>query len=455
MPLTYITGLLIQSFTVVWMVKRSHRSLLNRCGIVFILVAFMYQGITEILQWLAPGMNRYRPYVTNEALGGWVLTVSIAMLCFSTSYMLTWRSSPHQRYYHRDRLTKPQIMPHRIWLYPISLLAYLVAFSITQKQSVISSTSSVSSEYWIQGLALYTINILLPISIILLIVSGDSIRDTIRWITIMALAVMLLGQRHAIVSYCISVLMGLTYNGVFIPKHKLALLVGISMVLMVTISSGRATVGREALGGNLSSRIDNYALGIKSLAQGSVVQGALGDFIYRFDANSYPSMVYARQAFGVSPAGTRPMVNDILLAIPRFLNPLKVTSDLIDRNSEAYLDAYYQVPTGIDYTTGLFGYLFACFGKMGLWIIAVLLGIAFAYFDNWSLTHLDFTGLLWFTGCVSSVMLYEQNFSAYIMSARTCATIWIFIGFARIFRFTHVQRKPVIINHSSHTDGIR
>ena len=114
---------------------------------------------------------------------------------------------------------------------------------------------------------------------------------------------------------------------------------------------------------------------------------------------------------------------DLFLQLPRALNPQKLESDVLLRNSEAYIFNYYGHDPTVDYTQGWLGYFLSCFGVYGLLASMAVLGLLFSVFDRWLVTTSSALCVPLYYIAVFNIIYYEGTFPFFLGSIRTLAPI--------------------------------
>ena len=114
------------------------------------------------------------------------------------------------------------------------------------------------------------------------------------------------------------------------------------------------------------------------------------DLGHRLDGNSFGAMELAAFKSGEPHLGVTPLKDDILLAIPSFLNPNKDSSDIGTREEQIYAEEHlglvqFEVGTGVwdnSLPTQL-GVTMGYFGPWGMLFAATIFGAGFGWADRW------------------------------------------------------------------------
>jgi hypothetical protein len=159
-----------------------------------------------------------------------------------------------------------------------------------------------------------------------------------------------------------------------------------------------------------------------SASTGNEIAYTLG---YRLDGNSYGAMSLQALGNGSSPVGLTPLRNDVLLAIPSFLNPRKDQSSLDSRSEKLYVEEHLPLPE-LQTSAGVYsdilptelGGLIGIIGPSGLIFAAVALGVGFGVLDRWLSRSLGPGRMLVALGALYSVLSYEGSWDTYTTTAR-------------------------------------
>lgn len=379
-----LLGLSLQLLALALMHAAIRGRWLKNLGALLLLAAFLYQGVTEVVQWLVPNRNPYRRLVTQEQIDAWVILVSCAMLAYTIAYVIAARRS--------NRLDAEPcaeaVNGLRLWwLLPLTLPLIIATI---QGRGALGpgglGSVAVRDNYVLGGIALQFLVYLVAVSGVVAIVHRGP---------------------KAVLPVLISQALVMSLSG----ARSLIVVGAVTAVLLVGISASRAVSGRESFGANagFTKRLTALMDGFAAIPTVEGRQAITNDFVYRFDGNTFGALVLNSLDQGAEPVGLTTARNNVFLAIPSFLNPNKLDTSLATRNEEFYFDAHFGLPYPTDYLPGVFGTLIGYFGRAGLFLLSALLGMAFAAVDIVIFKKCTPARLLLGLGVLSCVLLYETG----------------------------------------------
>jgi hypothetical protein len=373
-------------------------------GVQFVIVAAIYHGLTEVMQSIFPDANFYRRFVNEEDVTAWLWIVSGSLLIFACAYVVSSRFG--------TRSVRPSasnaVSLERPWLWLLMTVPiYLIyVFGVTDVDS-----------YWAGGLAQQFLLLGIVLTSVACVQAGVS---PVMAIVIQTGAASLLASRLYTVSLAIMLLTALYTAGVRL-RYREALYSGVLLALVVpTISLARASVGRQQLLGGVAARADGISKGGQLLASGQGAADLIDDFVYRFDGNTFPALIYNQYERGHSAAGILPLVNDIWVAVPAFLNPSKTDADVISRNDAGYTIAWFGLPdsTTVSFVPTQLGVLYGCTGVILFPLVLALCGVLAEQIDR-RLGRLRSTdGLILKVGLCQANLFMEMGFIVYPVALR-------------------------------------
>jgi len=408
------TGLCLQILALLIMHAAIKGRWFRRLGALFLLVAFLYQGGTEVMQWIAPGMNPFRALLTQEQIDAWVILVSLAMLAYTIAYVIAAQRSKRV---DAEPSVKAVDGLELWWLLPLTIP--LLAATIQGQGGIGPGSQATRNNYAIGGMSLQFLVYLVAVCGVVAIVRLGP-KAVLPTLLCQGLLLSLGGTRGLILSTSILSLYGASMAGIRIPKKPLIIAGAVIALLMVSISASRSVDGRESFAANVgvTKRLSALTDGLGIVATGQGGQAILQDFVYRFDGNTYGALVLSSLDKGAEPVGLTTTRNNILLAVPSFLNPNKLDSSLATRDEKAYFENNFGLPMPVDYLQGVFGTLIGYFGRAGLFLLSGLLGVAFAAADVVIFKNLTSAGLLFGIGVLNGVLAYEIGPSAFPLTLR-------------------------------------
>lgn len=433
MSLKLFFGLGLQCVAVLLVMTRVRRRRLAYTGVLFVSMSVLYHGLTELVQIAFPGMNHYRTLASQDMIDSWVLIVGMAILIFAITYCYRLRPLSITEIETPPPLALG-LVNWRWWMLIVVLLQLMVAgifgrFDLGYWERLITDP-----------LPVFTIFVLAEF---LYKMRGRYLLPVVMFQ--IGLGV-LSGSRAAILLDLIVLFSVLLRCGVPIRWRPLFLPGIIALFLAVSISAMRSAVGRESFMAQTNmQRIESLCAGAGEVIQNGLTPDILQDFVYRFDGNTFTGLIVAGYEAGIEPAGWKPILNNFRLVVPRFMNPTKLETGLLNLNAADYIIDHFKISgfrtdkTGellislIDYIKGIWEILFGAFGTAGVLLSAALMGWGFAVADNWivrSKTLLAVFVGFWLT---YTTVLMEQGFYVYIITGRAVFVLFlVFVMFRQL-----------------------
>jgi hypothetical protein len=412
-------GLTMQAVSLALILRRLHRERLSHYGFLFVLIACIYHGLTEIIQLLFPGYNYYRTLVDQRAVYNWFLIVSAAILiisCFySIAYQLLTKSS-----LIRIKNTRPILRIELLnWWFLLILSLPIYFAAIMGKLSPDSDLG-----YWARGLSEQYLGIVIVLTSIAFIL-GRKPKYLLPVLLFQSIAVFFIGSRFFIVGSAIILLGTVQRYGYKLKRGDFAIAFSFIGLMAITISASRDIIGRPT---GVKDRLSGYSAGLSLVNTPALLKDAIiKDFVYRLDGNSFAAMVNMQIARGRAHVGLQPLLNSLLLVVPRFLNRSKLESDETIRDEELYMDVYYGLPLGNDYIPTTLGIIFSYYGTTGLFLASCLIGILLAMVDSWIRLKRSLFSLLFGIGLTASILLMEQGISVYFITFRGILILFLLL----------------------------
>ncbi len=430
-------GLAIQVAALVLVFRRLGQAWLQHVGPFFVGAAVAYHGLNEILLLLFPDRNPYRRFVQQIYVDQFVLLVSIAILLFTLAYLiaLARRSQPLSTgASDRQRMIVGRVFDWRLMLVaaiPLMLLA------LSGRGSLLVATNGVQRLDFASGLSLQFLLLATVFASLGLIYRFGG-----RWLAPVLLVqsvliVALTAQRLQVFVAAGMLLYALAQLEISINRAHVLLVVAALLGIGLVLTSARAAEGRIANNSGAELRLEFLVRGVANLGSRATRDGVAADLGYRLDGNSFGALELQALAGGSQPLGFTPLWNDLLLAIPSFLNPNKNLSPVEVRNEKAYAETHLNLPlppqymldpTGssyvirpgehLDILTTQLGVTTGYWGPTGVLIVALVLGAVFGIGDRWMLRRLSPSRLLIGIGLVSSVLYYETSWETYTITFR-------------------------------------
>jgi hypothetical protein len=371
------------------------------------------------MQWIWPGRNGFRRFISQGAIDDWVLLVSATILVFAIAYVALIRSAKPisedpvdgQGYLAGLRLR---------WLLVLTLPLLALTWQGRGALQPVAPGQEASREHYASsGLAgEFLVPLIATIGTIVLVRYGT--RWLIPLFTIQGTVLVVAGTRSTIVTACLLSLFGAALCGVKPSRRQVAVLVGLVTFFTFAISATRAAVGREVFTADQGAgeRIEGLSEGIGSIASARSREAILDDVVYRFDCNTYGAMVLLSLRRDSPPVGLQTLQNSLMLLVPSFLAPDKLSSTLETRNEEAFLGRQFGIEQRIDWLPSIFGVMLAWFGPAGLLVLAVLLGLLMAWGETKTLRRSTPARWVLAMGLAQGALLYSAGPQSFIILMR-------------------------------------
>lgn len=431
MTVSVLTGLALQAIAAAIVHVAIRGQWLRRPGAILLAMALLGHGITELMQWAWPGRNPFRRYISQGALDDWVLLASAAVLTYAIAYALTVRSlkpvyrvadGPNYLEGLRLRWTVLATVPLLVLTWQGRGALQPVAPGQVASREHYASTG-IAGEFLVPLVAVVG-------SIVL-------VRYGTRWLMPLLVAqgivLVVAGTRSMIVTACLLSLVGAALCGIRPSRRQTGAIIVLVMFFTFLISATRAEVGRETFTADqgASQRLDGLGQGLVSIASAKSREAILDDLVYRFDSNTYGTMVLESIRRNTPPVGLETAANSIMLVVPSFLAPTKLSSTVETRNEEAFLDRRFGIPQNVDWLPSIFGSMLGWFGPWGLFVLAVVLGLALGAGETFALRRSTTARWILAMGLAQSALLYAAGAQNFIVVLRGPLLIVAFFGASR------------------------
>jgi hypothetical protein len=234
-----------------------------------------------------------------------------------------------------------------------------------------------------------------------------------------------IGERFLILVTAVMLFYALGRVGISIGRKQLSIGFTMLLLLALLITSARAAEGRFSTAANGSLRLDFLMAGVANVSSPDTWDLVAGDLGYRLDGNSFGAMELQALSGGWAPLGVTPLINDVLLAIPSFLNPAKTSSALENRSEKQYAEVYLGLPVpeiypGVreDILPTQLGANIGFWGPWGMLVAGLFLGVVFGLADRWLLRRLTPSRLLAGVGLFFCVLSYQGSWDVYSVTFR-------------------------------------
>jgi hypothetical protein len=419
-----ILGLLIQLVALVLLFNRLGRTWYSHLGAIFILMAVLYHGISEIFISLFSSQDAYRSLFEAKYVGQFVVLISVAILVFTIAYVWAIGSRPGPVLVAGtpDAALTKQVFDYRLMFLITAPLLILTlggqgfdsGGGLAGGVSV-GTTVGLTEQFFVLGIVLSGFGFVMRF--------GD------RWIVpvlvVQSLILALLAERLLILTGALMLIYALSRMGTRLKRNHVV--VGLVLLALFgwAITAARGAEGRYAQSSGASVRLSFITTGMSHLFAASTGEEIAYTLGYRVDGDSYGAMSLQALDNGSSPVGLTPLKNDLLLAIPSFLDPSKDLSNIENRSDKLYVEENLPIPE-LQTSSGIYldilptqlGGLTPMLGPIGLIFAALALGLGFAVLDRWLRRGDGPARMLISLGVLYSVLDYEGSWDSYTTTAR-------------------------------------
>lgn len=402
---------------------------LRHTGALLLLVATAYHGLTEVIQAIFPGRNRfYRDLVPQGAIDNWIILVSVALLLYAVAYAAALRRSGPPA----DTVAVSVSAFNLKWL--LVLAVPLILLALQGAAFVDTTAQSAPDDGYVVG------GLVVEFLVFVAAVTGAVavVRLGTRWVLpillIEAVLLSAVGTRTMIVAVCVMVLYGAALAGVRLPRKQLTAAVLVVALIAMVVSSTRAVVGRDSFEGDQGAgdRLSALTAGAAALPSAAGVDAVLDDFVYRLDGNAFGAAVLESLDEGAQPVGVTTIVDSVLLAVPSALYPAKLDRPVIHRSEKSYYIARFQeLPTNRDLLPTIYGTMLGFGGPVVFLLLAALLGLGMARLDRWLTRSASPVVFLLSMGVVQAVLTYERATNGAVLALRGVLLLMLALALGR------------------------
>ncbi len=410
------------------------RQTLRLVGPYFIFGALVYHGLTEVVQRMTGQLSLYHVYAATADIDIWTVYAGFAMLLYTFGYVIVRKPA-------RDHQTKfDVIMVFRIldWRVLVVLLVPLVAVVGTTgnkstQVSQISTLTGLAQQFLILTLILATVGFI--------ITHGNRI---LLPILVQLMVMTVAGSRLNIFIAAATTVFTLTLLRRAPSRRQLLATVAVASVLVLSVSGARTYFGRAQFGAaSLTSRAQLLIDGLSESLQGNPnkLLGQSQPVGERLDGNSFPAAIIASERRGHEPVGLTTLRNNLLLAIPSFLNPAKLDSSEATRSEKAYLNEHFETQIEGDFLPTQLGAVVGYYGPFGLMLLSPLFGWILGFAERQFRRCLSPSRLVLCITLFTCVLNYSSGTDIWPLSFRGAIVVVIFLFLLRAVQGKSFWRK--------------
>ncbi len=436
-------ALIVQAAALALLFWRVGGNWMSHAGAVFIILATAYHGLNEVLIWIVPDRDYYRVFVNPSDVETFVIWISFAILLLSCTYVFALGRPVEVK--------PPREDVRRIFDWRLMLAAAVPLLVLTLAGNGFAVSAGNSASTTPLGTAAGLASQFLVLSLVLASL-GFIVRFGRRWLlpvlAIQAMAMAIVGSRLAVLIVSVLLLYSLARLGIKLQRRQLVYGLTAFAVAAVVITSARATQGHLSSTSSGDLRLSYIAAGFGNIGSTTFWNQLSFDVGHRLDGNSFGAMELVALNAGYPSLGSTPLVNDVLLAVPSFLNPRKVYAPIETRSEKEYAEVYFRLPLpyvapGLheDILPTQLGATIGFWGPGGMLLIATLLGGIFGRADRWLLSRWTPSRFVIGLGLMSCVLYYEGSWNIYPVTFRGVAVL---LGLVLVIQRLVVKRPKTV-----------
>jgi hypothetical protein len=423
MTTTLLAALLVQCVMVALLRHRLGRRWLRRPVTVLVLASVVELGIgPALLAVPSIGMHdTFRLGVQVGFIGSADLIMSIAMLALTCTYLLTHPERTVTRQRPADAAIAARALDWRLLAMACIPLTVLTAAGRGYNDGTAGG----------QGTPLAT-NLVAAFFILVVLAAAAAflLRHGIRWIlpvlivqsTVLAVA----GERTPVLMDAIALILMLLFAGVRVPVLQLTAAIGLTVLVILSISGVRVQQGRTLYytDSGVSTRIGALTTGLSAAGEsqgGTDTPGLLTQFAIRVSSVDYAGAILQSISEGqprLAPVGVS---ESLLLAVPSFIWPTKLDRETALDPAQSQIDAFGL--QDVNFIPGMPGLYIGFLAPQWLVTLFGLLGIAFGWFERWLLRECTPARLILLGGAVVTALWFEAGLPAMLVQMRSAGVI--------------------------------
>lgn len=413
-------SLLIQVGAVVLVFAVLRRRAFSHVGMWFLLVAVAYHGLTEVFQYFVGANAAYRHFGSDQAQA-FVPYVSLALFLYAIVYLAVLARRPVFSEARAEPGDTAQLLRVLDWRALGLLVVPLLLLTVQGQGWTVEtgSTGTAGTGYWATGLTQQFLGLGIVLLAFVVLVRNEGRHA--GWVFVaQTVAVTLLGERFLIIVASVMLLYAMRWYGFRFTRRQIIGGCAVLFGALLMISSVRAHQGRGVFhrGENVSVRASALWGGLVGLPSADTRKQVITDYLNRFDGNAFPGLLLSQQQQGIPPVGVEPMLNNVRLAVPSFLNPSKLGTSDEQRSETLYIERRFGLDPATAYLPTQFGSALGYAGLKGVFLFSLLLAGGLARLDGWALKRRSALHLIVALGVLKCCVDYERGFDTWVLMAR-------------------------------------
>jgi hypothetical protein len=415
MSATLLAALVIQLLSVGILRARLGRRWLGRPFTLFVLMATVFHGISEVLIRVAPaGVHVHSPRwsIEQSYIDEAAFMVSVGLLVAVLGYVIVAR--PVTPGPPPLEIVRSMLRPLDWRITGLAVIPFLLA-TVAGRGYGNLNVFSLNPAAILVSLSNTFLVILVVLTAFLFVVRYGR-RWLVAALVTQSVLLAVAGQRLELFVGAVVLLCLLHAINMRLGRRGVVIALSIAAVAAMGITSARETVGREHFrdDSGLVGRTEVIAAGVLSPPDSVAL---LADAASRFDANVFAGQVDRSVQSGSEQLGVTAILDSLLVPIPSLLYSVKHDSDrarLVEYKAVGQLTV---VP--MDYAPGSIGPYLGAVGRQGLLVLMLFVGLAFALAENWLFRRLTLNRILILASLLQGALFFEREIAGMVTFLRT------------------------------------
>jgi hypothetical protein len=428
MSATLIAALVIQLVAVCLLRARLGRHWLGRPFTIFVLMAVVFHGISELLIH-TPAARGYahspRWSIEQSYIDDAAFMVSAGLLTAVLTYVIFVRPIESGT---------PEIATIRSALQPLDWrITGLAAVPLLVATVHGRGYGSWRPDSGAPATVVMQLSNTFLVILVVLTAFSFVLNNGVRWLmpalAAQSLTLAVAGQRLELFVGAATLLVLLYQMEIRLSRRAVLLALSVATIASLGITSARESVGREYF------RDDSGLLGRSiAIANGIVsppdLSGLWSEVAFRFDANVFAGQIDRSVQSGAAPLGVSSILDSLLISVPSALYADKLQDSRARSLEHQLITELNVVP--IDYAPGSIGPYLGTVGRRGLLVLMLLVGLGFALSENWLLRRVTLSRVLILASMLQGVLFFAKGLAGMAVFLRTGLFLVMFIGVLKL-----------------------